>query len=678
MKRIRLSKLGRQILEWLARHPPRRTAFCCGLSVIVLALGQSASTPAQGGGWKINALPSSVRLDPSSGKIIEDRPDLYRMEPLGNLLVKNWVYDGAEVRLSCARGEYVSFQLVLERIGSAGLKDIIVSVAPFLRNGQPLPSSPEVFLEWAVEVTAKSTGYDATSYGPGFYPDALIPIKSIQMDMSRHPGRLHYPFELPDFVNRVRNQRFAILWIDQWVSTDRGTAAPGDYTSTVRVSVAGESKSLPVKLHVWDFALPNENRLAGNLQHEGFLSRMPEARELELYQLFKRHRVVPADPTYEPPVRVADGDRVEIDFSLYDARLKKYFTGQAFTQQFGYADGPGYGEPIEQFVLPFDVYGKHGDGGWPDVVKKDLPPSQDWLEMYKQAARLEQTAQKQKIYLAAIEKVRNRILSMVDPKKTDLIVYLNGLDESYFPEAWDRMKFWGGVFKKHFPEIKFRVDGSYSPEAMEVIKGVLDYWCCHTIGYDIETILRYRKMGVADWLYGPQMYEKEQNGWCGSSTFLDLELTNERLISWSTFKYGTRRWCSWGIGSGWTTGWYNSETFKDVFRDHGTGPLSYRNYNGNAMVVYAPGYVPGVTTPCPSIRLKNLRDGVEEYEYMRLLAQLDGNRERVDKVIGEIVFNPYGKASIGNLNAWNHDPHAWDEARNKLGQLIELKTGTHR
>jgi hypothetical protein len=89
------------------------------------------------------------------------------------------------------------------------------------------------------------------------------------------------------------------------------------------------------------------------------------------------------------------------------------------------------------------------------------------------------------------------------------------------------------------------------------------------------------------------------------------------------------------------------------------------------MVVYSPGYVPGVNEICPSIRLKNMRDGVEEYEYMQLVARLDGNRKRADEIVNSIVFNPYGKAAIGNLNAWNHNPQAWDEARLKMGRMIE-------
>jgi hypothetical protein len=93
---------------------------------------------------------------------------------------------------------------------------------------------------------------------------------------------------------------------------------------------------------------------------------------------------------------------------------------------------------------------------------------------------------------------------------------------------------------------------------------------------------------------------------------------------------------TWGIGAGWRTGWYNSETFKNSFRDCGKGPLINRKYNGNAMVIYAPGMVPGVDVVCSSIRLKNMRDGVEEYEMMGLLSELDGSRKRVDGTVKEI------------------------------------------
>ncbi|MFC1537531.1 hypothetical protein ACFL4P_01755 [Gemmatimonadota bacterium] len=620
--------------------------------------------------WCLSALPASIRLDPSSGKIFEDRPDLYKMDALGNLLEKNWIYNGTQVNINSARGEYVSFQLVIEKTGTETLKDIVVEVTSFSKTGHSLPAAPELFLEWAVEVKNPSTGYEKSSLGPGWYPDALIPLKFIQMDLDNHQGRLLYPFELPDFINRIYNQRYALIWVDQWVPLDREKAAPGDYEATVTVSVSGKKQALPLILHIWDFALPNENILAGNLQQEGFISSMNEQLELDVYQLFKRHRIVPADPTYDPAISITANGEVIIDFDIYDSRLRKYFTGEAFTEKYGYRDGPGYGEPIEQYLLPFDVYTKYDMPGWPSIVFDDLSPGEN-MERYRQAASMEREPSRQKIYLETIRQVREHILSIVDPEKTDLIVYLTGLDESYFPEAWERMAFWGKIFKDHFPEIKFRVDGSYSEEAMEEIHQAIDYWCCHTLGYDMETIEAYRKLGVTDLFYGPQLYEREENGWSGSSTFIDLELTNERLMSWACWKYRSLTWCHWGIGSCWETAWYNAETWKDYFRNHGTGPLCYRNYNGNAMWIYAPGVIPEVNVACPSVRLKAMRDGVEEYEYMRLLSQLDGNSGRVDELVNRIVFQPYGRASYGNLEAWNHNPAEWDAVRIELGKMIE-------
>ncbi len=64
--------------------------------------------------WTISVLPSSVRLDPVTNKIIEERFSAVKNGPVGkeNLLEKNWIYNGNKVSLKSARGEYISFQLV--------------------------------------------------------------------------------------------------------------------------------------------------------------------------------------------------------------------------------------------------------------------------------------------------------------------------------------------------------------------------------------------------------------------------------------------------------------------------------------------------------------------------------------------------------------------------------------
>jgi len=608
-------------------------------------------------GWSISVLPASTRLDPVTNKIIEERfaaaeTGLSKKE---NLLKKNWIYDGNKTSLASARGEYISFQLVITNNNPDSiLKNIKVEMPSFRNEKAQLKIKPELFLEWAVNVKTPSTGYPKASSGKGWYPDALIPFTYIQDDSLKAKGRLVYPLWLPDFNNRIDGQRSLIIWVDQYIPFAYEDAKPGTYSTNISVTIGGQTQKIPIDLNVWNFAIPNENKLKASLQHEGFLSSMNEEQELEVYQLFKRNRVALMDPTYKPRLQVSPGSNIKIDWTSFDNRLKKYITGEAFTSRFGYAYGPGYREPVETFVLPFDVYGKHETAGWPDVGKPDV----------------ERNPSNQSLYINTIKEVRSHLHSVIDSAKTEVYVYLNGLDESYFPEAWSRMVYYGNMFHKFYPEAQFRVDGGYNEEAMNVIAKSINAWATHTINYNIEEIKKYQQMGIKDWLYGPMLYESKVNSWVGSSTFIDLPLVNDRAISWSCWKYRTYSWISWGIGEGWERAWYDPETWKDAFKpgSEADAVFSYKKLNGNALLIYSPGIVPNVDGPCPSIRLKTMRDGVQEYEYMRLLSEIDKNNDRVDSIVNSIINQPFGDKSIGKLDVWSYNPEQWDRARIELGE----------
>lgn len=606
--------------------------------------------------WSLSVIPSSVRLNPVTNTIIEQ--DFVVKSGLNDVkepLKENWIFDGKEVALNAARGEYISFQVVITNHTDEILENIQMNASNFKNGSSEIKIDPELFLEWSVEVKEHSTGYPNASLGNGWYPDALIPFKYLQLDSSK-VNRWTSPLRLPDFNNRIEDQKSVIVWIDQYVPFDRDQALPGKYSSTITVEIGETRKEIPVSLNVWDFALPNRNLLGGALQHEGFVSRMSEEDALEIYQMLKRNRISVMDPTYQPELEVKNG-KVSLDWTDFDKRLKKYFTGEAFTSAYGYEYGPGYGEPIENFVLPFDVYGKHHTRGWPDTGTPDE----------------ERNPENVAVYIETIKQVRSHLQSMLDPTKTDLTVYLNGLDESYFKEAWSRMVFYGDLFKKHYPESHFRIDGAYSDEAMEYVSGSIDYWGSHTINYNIDKVREYQEMGIKDWLYGPMIYESEVNGWVGSLTFIDLPLINDRAISWSSWKYGIHSWLSWGIGAGWKHAWYDPETWKDVYK---SGPGSdlefpYKKINGSALAIYSGDIVPNVNGPCPSIRLKSLRDGVQEYEYMRMLSTLTGSKEAADKIVNKIINEPFGDNGIGVMEVWDYDPQKWDNARISMGEMIE-------
>lgn len=627
------------------------------LLAVILITTNVYSQHTENADWEISVIPSSVRLDPVTNEIIENRFVLNKNKTAGDVLKQNWIYDGKRVALKAARGEYISFQLVLTNKSTTPINQVKVELPSFAKSGKTLAVAPELFLVWSSEVKTPSTGYPTASLGKGWYPDALIPFKYIQDDSNLVHGRWTYPLWLPDFNNRIDNQRSMIVWVDQYVPFKAEEASPGVYSSSISVTVGRSTKKIPVDINVWNFALPNENRLKASLQQEGFLSSMSDKDELEMYQLFKRNRIGLMDPTYQPGLKVGADKKVNIDWKSFDNRLRKYFTGEAFTAAKGYKYGPGYGEPIETFILPFDVYGKHDTRGWPDTGTPEVEKKQENKTTYENTVRA----------------VRNHLKPMVDTQKTELYVYLNGLDESYGREALERMVFYGDLFHKVYPEVKFRIDGAYDDAAMDFVHKSIDAWASHTINYNIDKVKKYQQMGLRDWLYGPMLYEGKVNSWVGSLTFTDLPLVNERAISWSAWKYHTYSWISWGAGVDGKGGWYDPETWKDQYKNGADSDpeFTYKKINGSALYVYSGGIVPNVDGPCPSIRLKNLRNGVQEYELMRLLKKMDGNNDRVDAIVNGVIKQPFGDQSIGNLDVWSFDARVWDESRIKMGDMID-------
>ncbi len=80
---------------------------------------------------------------------------------------------------------------------------------------------------------------------------------------------------------------------------------------------------------------------------------------------------------------------------------------------------------------------------------------------------------------------------------------------------------------------------------------------------------------------------------------------------------------------------------------------------GDGVFLYPPGPV-GSTEPAPGIRLKAIRDGIQDYEYVQILQNL-GQGAFASSVIQPIA------ASWTN---WTHDPNALEGARLQLGQKL--------
>ena len=424
---------------------------------------------------------------------------------------------------------------------------------------------------------------------------------------------------------------------------DNPSDAPaGAYSGELRVRWKGGQDTVKVSLDVWDFALPHESHLKGDIWN-GSMRQMTPEEELQYYQMARQHRFHPLIYAYRPNLSIS-GTALQLDWTEYDQRIGHYLDGSAFTKAHGYW-GPGYGVPVSHMMLPFDIEkGESKRGAWP-IALPEGGRTPEYEAVWKEVGR----------------QVRAHLDSRPEWRHVGKTAFLNGLDESYYDAAYEKMLYYGRLLHEAMGRgwFKYRVDGGYSREAMEKLSAEVELWVNHTVAFDIDTVEHFRKRGVDAWFYGPMIYEQERNSGCGSNTFLDLDLLVNRGIGWLGWKYNSG-WVEWEFDWNAYAAWYEAENFKEP----------ERIYNGSGQSIYR-GEVMGYRHPIASIRLKAQRRGLQDYEYFWLLAERTGSRDASDNLVNGIIHKqPFGKNAIGDTEIWKNNPTEWDKVRIAAGEKI--------
>jgi hypothetical protein len=137
---------------------------------------------------------------------------------------------------------------------------------------------------------------------------------------------------------------------------------------------------------------------------------------------------------------------------------------------------------------------------------------------------------------------------------------------------------------------------------------------------------------------------------------VDYPPINERIqagfLNWTQGATGILYYRS----DGWTAGnmigsWNNVDT---------TACGSGVGRPGDGIFLYPPSPIAS-TESAPGIRLKAIRDGIQDYEYVQIL-----------KNLGQVPFlNSVIQPIATNWSNWSHDPNALEGARLQLGQLLQ-------
>lgn len=522
--------------------------------------------------------------------------------------------------ISAARNEFEPFQVVL-KAAAAEITGVDVDITDLQGPANAVLSKNNVtpYLERNLDLKMPSSIDGAA----GEWPDPLVP----RIDQYTHEKRNAFPFNL----TKDRNQP---LWFDVYVPP---ATPPGNYAGQVRILVSGTAAiAIPVHLEVWNFTLPSTSSLPTAFGFSGLsalrqhFGKYTNDKDLfDMTSLYEKaglwHRItIDGSAGIQPAVSAADG-KVRVNWADYDKQVGPFMDGHVFS-----ADEPLYGAKstsIAQHTLP--------------LLKGPDEQIQYWRQVSEHF--------KQK-----------------------------GWFDRLFDYLWDepnknqfgQMAVIGKLVHQADPALKNLVTAPFHPDWT----GFIDIWTpvincferkpqqhdyCETTvartGYDSE-IANGKKL----WWYqacsshGCNIVGGEYfRGW--PSYMIDADGVRNRIMEWLSWKYG--------IGGELYFNTDEAYGKKDPWND-----VNLFGGNGDGTLFYpgVPGVIGGTShIPIESIRLKLIREGLEDYEYLLMLSKLEGSKH-VHELINGLVRNTYD---------FDHDPQKLYAIRESIGRELSKAGG---
>jgi hypothetical protein len=473
-----------------------------------------------------------------------------------------------------------------------------------------------------------------------WWPDALPPLRD--------------PRDLAEGVNQP-------LWIVVRVPAD---AAAGDYHGTVRLRGNGFESTVPLKLHVWDFALPERNHLetAFGLNSHNVFRYHQVANEKDKRAVWQKylkiladHRISPYDPTPLDPMRVrfepdADPPRAVLDVTRFDAAMSEVMKRFPFTGFRLRVRGMGGGTFHARSDPSIQGYAA------------DTP---QFKAMFKDYAEQLESYLKEKGWLDE--------------------AYVYWFDE---PDPKDYEFVRGGCQRLKEQAPGLRIMMTEQPE--EGLAGPIDIWCPVSHNYRHEAADARRAHGKRFWWYvccGPKA------PYC--TLFIDHPATEMRVWLWQTWQRDLDGILVWS-----TNYWTSSAAFPDPARPQNPydDPMGYtsgystpkgvKRYwgNGDGRFIYPPetAATPGLSGPDPvfdapvgSIRFQMLREGIEDWEMLYLLRERIAKHRATDSGVSATELDELAKllevppSITSEMTTFTTDPAPIYERRKAIAEAIE-------
>ncbi len=512
-------------------------------------------------------------------------------------------------QLAAARGEWESFQVLLR--STKPVSGLTVEVSPLTG-----PSGAEIgrehiriFRQHYFHITQGT--YRNDEFVPGWYPDPLIPSEHPLTRQPLQGGKyLAMPFDLPAEETHG-------FWIDLYVPEDRPA---GLYRGTSRIRQNGEVVAeFAVEIRVWDFILPRVSTMktafgspAARLREYYRLREKEQGEappgdwemvERQCAELVSRHRINATPPgEWLRPVAQPDGS---FAFSSEQVKALKGFVATYH---------------VNAIQIP------HPSSVVKDPVQ-EKPRLVAWLRAFDVLAT-----------------------ELGDP---NIVLYIYLRDEPNDPQAYEYVRQWGRAIRETNTVVKVLVVEQPQPQnpAWGDLYGAVDIWCPLFSLFEEAPALARLVKGETIWTYTALCQGKKTPWW-----HIDYPLLHYRVPAWISWRFGITGLLYWGgmcywrqVDDPWEDSWtYGRQQEKRSLIYHGEGTLAY------------PARPVGYDGIVCSLRLKALRDAIEDYEYLAILERL-GKKDQAMEVALPLAKNWF---------EWEPDPTKYLDARERLAELI--------
>ncbi len=524
--------------------------------------------------------------------------EFHQVDPLYKVFKERTWYPEWRDTLRAAAGETVSVQLVVKALRPIKGLSVLRAEATNGRNSLPARTG------WVTYVPVDRSYYPASRdiirSVSGYFPDPIIDDTTLNLDAGE--------------VNP--------LWISVPVPV---SAQPGIYKGKVRLSgmVRGKKELFngEFNIRIYPVKVPETSLWITNWSAHfspAMLEYLNKGKKVEIYSsLYWELLKVHAD------MMASHNQNVHRIYAAWNTK----FTFQNGKYGFDFSNFDKEAVIFEKAGALKRIEGGHlawRSGAWDDPFFVEVPlPDDENSRKLRQAPNPSASLYGMRSVLLPVNDERTKnFLSQFLPalkdhlgKKGWLHKYLQHIaDEPTSKNAASYVEI-SSYVKKYLPEVKI-VDAVMTSGEL---KDGVDVWVpvLNVFHKDYSFYDGLRKAGKEIWFY--TCVEPRGNY---ANRFIELPLIQTRYLHWINFKYGATGYLHWGLNY-----WGSPDPLRDnASRDRGKLPA------GDAWIVY-PGYKKLYT----SIRFETMRDGIYDYELLKMLERKDPAKSK--QIVNDLIRN---------------------------------------